>query len=144
MAEYDLISKTALLKHLDMAIECKDCPRNADKELYKCVHNLTPQRCTCSEIAQICIRITDFEASADVQPVKHGRWITKAEDYYKAWQNSGRSWDDMPYFVTGLKFACSNCFEQFDVNAEGVEKWNGCPLCLAKMDAEPDEPWQSE
>ena len=72
----------------------------------------------------------------DVQPVKHGRWITKAEDYYKAWQDSGRSWDDMPYFVTGLKFACSNCFEQFDVNAEGVEKWNGCPLCLARMDGD--------
>ena len=75
----------------------------------------------------------------DVQPVKHGRWITKAEDYYKAWQDSGRSWDDMPYFVTGLKFACSNCFEQFDVNAEGVEKWNGCPLCLARMDGEQNE-----
>lgn len=74
--------------------------------------------------------------STDVQPVKHGRWITKAEDYYKAWQDSDRSWDDMPYFVTGLKFACSNCFEQFDVNAEGVEKWNGCPLCLARMDGE--------
>lgn len=73
---------------------------------------------------------------AEVQPVKHGRWITKAEDYYKAWQGSGRSWDDMPYFVTGLKFACSNCFEQFDVNAEGVEKWNGCPLCLARMDGD--------
>ena len=77
--------------------------------------------------------------AADVQPVKHGRWITKAEDYYKAWQDSGRSWDDMPYFVTGLKFACSNCFEQFDVNAEGVEKWNGCPLCLARMDGEQNE-----
>lgn len=64
------------------------------------------------------------------------KWITKAEDYYKAWQDSGRSWDDMPYFVTGLKFACSNCFEQFDVNAEGVEKWNGCPLCLVRMDGD--------
>jgi hypothetical protein len=74
MAEYDLISKTALLKHLDMAIECKGCPRNADKELYKCVHNPIPQRCTCSEIAQICIRITDFEVSTDVQPIN--RWVS--------------------------------------------------------------------
>ena len=82
--------------------------------------------------------IQDISAvkAADVQPVKQGRWITKAKDYYKAWQDSGRSWDDMPYFVTGLKFACSNCFEQFDVNAEGVEKWNGCPLCLARMDGD--------
>lgn len=72
----------------------------------------------------------------EMKLVNRGRWITKAEDYYKAWQDSGRSWDDMPYFVTGLKFACSNCFEQFDVNAEGVEKWNGCPLCLARMEQE--------
>ena len=74
MAEYDLISKTALLRQLDMAIECKDCPRNTNKELYECVHNPTPQRCTCSEIAQICIRITDFEVSTDVQPVN--QWIS--------------------------------------------------------------------
>lgn len=82
------------------------------------------------------IKIIREEPAADVQPIKHGRWITKAEGYYKAWQDSGRSWDDMPYFVTGLKFACSNCFEQFDVNAEGVEKWNGCPLCLVRMDGD--------
>jgi hypothetical protein len=83
--------------------------------------------------------ILELMPAADVQPVRRGRWITKVEDYYKAWQDSGRSWDDMPYFVTGLKFACSNCFEQFDVNAEGVEKWNGCPLCLARMDGEQNE-----
>ena len=81
----------------------------------------------------------DNMSAADVQPVKRGRWITKAEDYYKAWQDNGRSWDDMPYFVTGLKFACSNCFEQFDVNTEGVEKWNGCPVCLARMDGDTND-----
>ena len=80
--------------------------------------------------------IIDDIPAADVHPVKHGRWIEKSEEYYRLWQDSGRSWDDMPYFVTGLKFACSNCFEQFDVNAEGVEKWNGCPLCLAKMEVD--------
>ena len=84
------------------------------------------------------LRVIENMPVTDVQPVKRGRWITKAEEYYKAWQDSGRSWDDMPYFVTGLKFACSNCFEQFDVNAEGVEKWNGCPLCLARMDGDTD------
>ena len=89
-------------------------------------------------MSELCDVFADIP-SADVQPVRRGRWITKAEDYYKAWQDSGRSWDDMPYFVTGLKFACSNCFEQFDVNAEGVEKWNGCPLCLARMDGEQND-----
>ena len=76
--------------------------------------------------------ITDIEL-ADVQPVKRGRWIEKSEEYYRLWQDSGRSWDDMPYFVTGLKFACSCCFKQYDVNAEGVEEWDFCPKCGADM-----------
>lgn len=87
-------------------------------------------------LGRVLIAVREAPPAADVQPVRRGRWITKAEDYYKAWQDSGRSWDDMPYFVTGLKFACSNCFDQFDVNAEGVEKWKGCPLCLARMDGD--------
>ena len=119
MAEY--ISREELLKHLN---NCRLDP------LFD------------PDMARICFAISVFVENmqtADVQPVKRGQWITKSEDYYKAWQDSGRSWDDMPYFVTGLKFACSNCFEQYDVNAEGVEKWNGCPLCLARMDGEYNE-----
>jgi hypothetical protein len=75
----------------------------------------------------------------DVQPVKRGRWITKAEDYYKAWQDSGRSWDYMPYFVTGKHIACSECFIEYDVCTEGIEHWTGCPCCLARMDGEQDD-----
>ena len=81
--------------------------------------------------------ITDIEL-ADVQPVKRGHWIEKSEEYYRLWQDSGRSWDDMPYFVTGLKFACSCCFNQYDVNAEGVEEWDFCPKCGADMRDVPD------
>ena len=78
----------------------------------------------------------DTDIDADVQPVKHGWWITKAEDYYKAWQDSGRSWDDMPYFITGKHIACSECFTEYDVCTEGIEHWIGCPCCLAKMDGD--------
>lgn len=85
------------------------------------------------------IKIIKEEPAADVQPVRHGRWITKSDVFYIAWQESGRRWEDMPYFATGLNFACSNCFEKFDVNAEGVEKWNGCPLCLARMDGDTND-----
>lgn len=74
--------------------------------------------------------------AADVQPVRRGRWITKAKDYYKAWQDSGRSWDDMPYFITGKHIACSECFTEYDVCTEGIEHWIGCPCCLAKMDGD--------
>lgn len=130
MAEHDLISKTALLEYLDMAMECENCPRNADKELYKCVHNPTPERCTCSDIAQICIRITKFATFADVQPVKHGYW-EEVTDY--------GGWGDTHY-------RCSVCGEEWYLE-DGKPKDNNmnfCPRCGARMDAEPDEPWQSE
>ena len=70
---------------------------------------------------------------SEMKPVKRGHWIEKSEEYYRLWQDSGRSWDDMPYFVTGLKFACSCCFNQYDVNAEGIEEWDFCPKCGADM-----------
>lgn len=128
MTEY--ISRETVLKKLQMQL--LDLEADQDKGEYS---ELCENRGARDALDGAIYDIRTIKA-ADVQPVKRGRWITKAEDYYKAWQDSGRSWDDMPYFVTGLKFACSNCFEQFDVNAEGVEKWNGCPCCLAKMDGD--------
>lgn len=112
MAECDLISKTALLRHLDMAIDCKDCPRNADKELYKCVHNPTSERCTCSDIAQICIRITKFATFADVQPVKRGEWEKKSS--------------------VGV-FRCSLCQHIFMLGADEIDEYHFCPNCGARM-----------
>jgi hypothetical protein len=125
MAEYDLISKTALLKHLDMAIECKDCPRNANKELYECVHNSTPQRCTCSEIAQICIRITDFETSSDVQPVKKCKMIPQKTDC--------RGYTDV--------FLCTNC--QLHIHLGFISKNYGGNFCL-ECGAEVEDGEQNE
>ena len=93
-------------------------------------NNLTMEQITAIRIAEFAI---DEICSTDAQPVKRGHWIEKSEEYYRLWQDSGRSWDDMPYFVTGLKFACSCCFNQYDVNAEGVEEWDFCPKCGADM-----------
>lgn len=121
MAEYDLISKTALLKHLDMAVECKDCPRNGNKELYKCVHNPTSERCTCSDIAQICIRITEFATFSDVQPIKHGRWIGIIE-YCK---KNGYIPSGM-----GIYYWCSEC------DKEEQKTSDFCPNCGADMRGE--------
>lgn len=87
-------------------------------------------------ITEMIYELENSIESADVQTVKHGQWITKAEDYYKKWQNSGRSWDDMPYFVTGEHIACSECFTEYDVCTEGIEHWIGCPCCLARMDGD--------
>ena len=74
--------------------------------------------------------------AADVQPVKRGHWIEKSEEYYRLWQDSGRSWEDMPYFITGLHFACGVCFDEYEINAEGVEFWDFCPHCGADMRGE--------
>ena len=71
--------------------------------------------------------------------VKRGKWVEKAEDYYRQWQDSGRSWDDMPYFITGLHFACGVCFDKYEINAEGVEFWDFCPHCGADMRGEDNE-----
>ena len=95
----------------------------------------------CVSHAQHCPHLSGEEIlkpveSANVQPIKRGHWIEKSEEYYRLWQDSGRSWDDMPYFVTGLKFACSCCFNQYDVNAEGVEEWDFCPKCGADLRGE--------
>ena len=116
MAEYDLISKTALLEHLDMAMECKNCPRNADKDLYKCVHNPTSERCSCSDIAHICNKITEFATFADVQPVKRGKW----DGYICSECNVCAD-----YFISGDFY--------FD------EKPDYCPNCGARMEQEDEE-----
>ena len=73
--------------------------------------------------------IKEFPA-ADVQPVKRGYW-EEVNDY--------GGWDDTHY-------RCSVCGEEWYLE-DGKPKDNNmnfCPRCDAKMDAEPDEPWQSE
>lgn len=127
---FDCIYRDEVKQKIKERMRCLDNVRilfkgdaEALKQIEKCKQVLN----------QICCDIDDIRTAA-VQPMKSEWWITKAEEYYKAQQDSGRSWDDMPYFVTGLKFACSNCFEQFDVDAEGVEKWNYCPRCGARME----------
>ena len=76
------------------------------------------------------IKIIRDEPVADVQPIKHGYW-EEITDY--------GGWGDTHY-------RCSVCGEEWYLE-DGTPKdnnMNGCPRCLAKMDAEPDEPWQSE
>ena len=136
MAEYDLISKRALLKHLDMAIECEDCPRNINKDLHTCNMRTTFEGCTCSEVSQICCRITNFVPVADVQPVKHGKWIEKPP--YK---------DEI---VKNLEFqiVCSECDEQncsiefdecYNPIGKTFYKTRYCPNCGADMRGEDND-----
>ena len=114
MAEYDLISKTALLKHLDMAMDCKDCPRNINRKTYY-------DRCACTEVGDICNTITDFATFADVQPVKHGRWIDST--FYDPCE---KSWEQ------NFEFECSNCGHKIYNKPNGDNLF--CGHCGARMD----------
>ena len=62
--------------------------------------------------------------AADVQPVKHGYWIEEEPRVLK----------------------CSVCGEYAPMNYLGQNCIDSryCPWCGTKMDAEPDEPWQSD
>lgn len=96
----DLISKCALLRHLDMAIECKDCPRNTDGITYQ-------KRCACSEVSDICNIITDFATFADVQPVKRGRWIDLDGRILCSYCGSG--YNDTNEVKINTYLFCPNC-----------------------------------
>ena len=64
-----------------------------------------------------------FLNSADVAPVKHGRW-----------DDSGR------YRFPGGSIAvrCSECGCALTASEYKLNKWNYCPVCGAKMDGECD------
>lgn len=59
MAEY--IDRETLLKRLDMAIDCKNCPRCVDMKTYY-------DRCAYTDIEHVCGVISEMPA-IDVQPV---------------------------------------------------------------------------
>lgn len=61
---------------------------------------------------------------ADVQPVEHSRWIPMNDGTYNAY--------------------CENCGHERGSKAWNKADYKYCPNCGARMDAEPDEPWQSE
>ena len=87
------------------------------------------QYATKEAYATAALRI-DQMPKADVLPVKHGYW-EEVTDY--------GGWGDTHY-------RCSVCGEEWYLE-DGKPKNNNmnfCPRCGAKMDAEPDEPWQSK
>ena len=67
--------------------------------------------------------------TADVQSVKHGKFIAFTDkEKYETFKNEGIPFD-------GRCSTCNSCLFNTD---------KYCPNCGARMDAEPDEPWQSE
>lgn len=68
----------------------------------------------------IDIKDVDAIPSADVAPVRHGRWIEPPRLYYGAKQ-----------------YECSLCYSDTFWNKHSItEKYNHCPNCGATMDLE--------
>lgn len=65
-----------------------------------------------------CIRV--IEQAPTIDPVKHGKWYIT---------------EDMPYFGHIQDYlTCSACKGRF--HGTGVEEWDYCPNCGARMDGE--------
>lgn len=63
--------------------------------------------------------------SADVAPVRHGRWIGVDSSYWR-WSHDGG------HMVEHITFRCSECARK------SIIKTNYCPNCGAKMDGGAD------
>lgn len=115
MAEY--ISREAAVEKITFPCELREIVCNPDDEFLRGLKN-----------ALNAVKSNEIILSAEVQPVKHGYW-EEVTDY--------GDWGDTHY-------RCSVCGEEWYLE-DGKPKDNNmnfCPRCGAKMDAEPDEPWQ--
>lgn len=63
---------------------------------------------------------------------KRGRWIFKAEEFYKAVNEKGGGVNEnTPFFTDDI--ACSECLSMFSVIDNEAERFNFCPSCGADM-----------
>lgn len=80
--------------------------------------------------------INEAVIAADAQPVKHGYWIKQPEKF--------QIYEDV--INSNYLYSCSYCnasdLHSERANNDGEIKF--CWRCGARMDAEPDEPWQSD
>ena len=71
--------------------------------------------------------VIDDLPSADVAPVRHGRWIGTEYDGYA---------NGFPVYDV---YECSECGMEYDSTDDGEITHNYCPNCGAKMDEEKDD-----
>lgn len=121
MAEY--ISKEAVVRYLKGYSE-KEC------------NSSSPYGMIASSVLNKAGRALSEMPSADVQPVKHGYWIKQPEKF--------QIHEDV--INSNYLYSCSCCnasdLHSERANNDGEVKF--CWRCGARMDGEPDEPWQSE
>ena len=63
---------------------------------------------------------------------KKGKWIEKAEDYYKAINEYGGGVDEITDYFTD-DIACPKCLSKFSTIDNETERFDFCPACGADM-----------
>ena len=98
---------------------CKQCEKRKGMKhgKLKFVYEIGDAPCRACDVDDVISDIEDFPA-ADVEPVRHGRWID---------ENSASPLDP--------RMRCSVCGHD-DLP---LAKWRFCPMCGAKMDKEADD-----
>ena len=89
-----------------------------------------------SEIDELKVLIEIIELdipAADVEPVKHGHWITDSVEFYKLLNAKGVSLEEQPYLTSDC-VACSECMRVINCMDNCMEDALYCKYCGAKMD----------
>ena len=73
--------------------------------------------------------------AADVEPVKHGHWITDSVEFYKLLNAKGVPLEEQPYLTSDC-VACSECMRVINCMDNCMEDALYCKYCGAKMDGE--------
>lgn len=98
-----------------------------DREAFKCKY------LCCGYLPEMSVAEFEKFPSCDVQPVRHGLWITWSEMFPNRKLNCSVNWQcegDSATPVRGLGVFCSVCKRCAD------NRYNYCPNCGAKMDLE--------
>ena len=80
----------------------------------------------------------DYAPSADVEPVRHGHWITDGVEFYKLLNAKGVPLEEQPYLTSDC-VACSECMRVINFMDNCMEDALYCKYCGAKMDEENGE-----
>lgn len=94
--------------------------------------HVKPQTVYGEEYLQAIEHVTDILTlmpAADVQPVKHGKWIAENQDKKRSIYSVNRGYAD--------RFTCSNCNNYtYTYTLMKVCEYDYCPNCGARMDGD--------
>ena len=102
MAEY--IEREALLKRLDMASDCKNCPRCVDMKTYY-------DRCAYTDIQDVCSVISEMPA-VDIEKLIQARLRGIQKTKLDALQSSDHK---IAYMMLGAEKVCNEILEDVSV-----------------------------